>query len=97
MARANQVVARDRPQGHNCTHGKIGVTSAGPTDVKSAIFSFSIPFLSAHNVESWFARDAGGTGYEKPYHFKRIRMNLAERLLASLDHSTSAAAEAQVR
>lgn len=43
---------------------EIGVMFPGPTDVKSAITSFRITFLSAGSVEFWLTKGAGGTDYE---------------------------------
>lgn len=45
-----------------CT--KIGVMFPGLIDVKSAISSFRVIFLSAGSVECWLAKGAEGTDYE---------------------------------
>jgi len=43
---------------------KNGVMLPGSTDVKSAITSFQIIFLSVGSVEFWLAKGAGGTDYD---------------------------------
>ncbi len=43
---------------------EIGVIFLGPTDIKSAITSFRITFLSAGSVEFWLTKGVGGIDYK---------------------------------